>query len=216
MHSQNGNHRKTQYFASPHRGGAVRVPRRTKMIALAIVTSLFMACSNQQQAEQQTNTSSTTSPYFSLETYFSDQIRTLEQNSPEIVKTVDANGQQESRTLTNMNWKNELAPFVESDINKPAWVNSYTVDRVANTIRYQRKEDGLRTEKIIITTDDRGDVQSIYIENNVSNVLYNSTEHLRYYPDSLYEITREQSIRMIGKNRYHIRGRIVQSSVSEN
>lgn len=151
---------------------------------------------------------STVQRYFSLEQYFAEQVRELQQSRPEILKSVEANGKTETRSVKISSWEKELAPFTESDINKAAWTNSYSVDSGEHKIVYESIEPGLRTRQIVLTKAGSGEITGIFIHNKISNLLYTSDEQLHFYPDSLYEIVREQDVRVVGYNRYRISGQL--------
>lgn len=176
----------------------------TGIIGSITLISLFAACSGQEKSPdaQQIDLQ----PYFSLSHYFNEEIGRLQSDSAEVFKTVEINGSTESKTILIRNWQDELAPFTEADINKSAWVNSYTVDSASTFLQYTAKESGLKTRQIRIEHAANGSVKAITIENQVSNWIYTAKEKLRYYPDSCYEIIKEQDIRIVGHNQYRIRG----------
>lgn len=145
-------------------------------------------------------------PYFSLAEFFNSEIERLELDSAEILKTVEINGSVESKSVRIENWKNEFAPFIDADINKSAWVNSYAVESTDSTTSYISKEPNLKTKHIHIKFGEDGSPVSIAIENQVENWIYTAREKLTYYPDSYYEIFKEQDIRIVGHNQYRIRG----------
>lgn len=145
-------------------------------------------------------------PYFSLEDFFSAEISRLQQRLPEIAKTATKNGESETETVQLRNWANELALFVDSDINKSAWQHSYRIDSTANAIRYSSLDSTLRTQQVLIEKNTSGVVKYVGIRNRVKNALYQSDEQLDYYPDSLYRIGKRQQIVLIGENTYEITG----------
>ncbi|MDF3077449.1 MAG: hypothetical protein K0S09_1338 [Sphingobacteriaceae bacterium] len=151
----------------------------------------------------------TKNAYFDLNGYFEKQKATLISESPLVDKTVSKGSSSERKRLKIKSWDSELAPFVSSDINKPAWRDSYTVFSQPNFIRYSAKEPKLRTRVIEIRKDDRNQIRSILISNESNNTLYTSTERLEYYPDSLYRITKKQNVILIGTNEYTVTGRII-------
>lgn len=176
----------------------------TGIISCIMLISLFAACSGQEKSPdaQQTDLQ----PYFSLNGYFKDEIERLQSDSAEVFKTVEINGSVESKTILIRNWQDELAPFSEADINKSAWVNSYTVDSTSTFLQYTAKESGLKTRQIRIEFAENRSVKAITVDNQVSNWIYTAKEKLSYYPDSCYEIIKEQDIRIVGHNQYRISG----------
>jgi len=145
-------------------------------------------------------------PYFSLEEFFNSEIERLQLDSGEILKTVEINGSVESKPVRIENWKSEFASFIDADINKSAWVNSYSVENTDSTVSYISTEPSLKTKHIHIEFGKNGSPVSITIENQVENWIYTAREKLTYCPDSYYEIVKEQNIRIVGHNQYRIRG----------
>lgn len=144
--------------------------------------------------------------YFDIKGYFSKEAERLTQLHPHVEKTVKHNKQSESRDLGISSWNDELGLFSGSDINKPAWRDSYKVIKRGNTTVYKAKLPELKTQSITIVNSGNK-VQSIDIVNHTSNLLYTSTEKLSYYPDSAYHISKMQHVRLLGVNSYDIDSR---------
>lgn len=144
--------------------------------------------------------------HFSLADYFGDESARLQQLDPEIVKTVSKNGEQESKAIRVQDWQEELALFIDADINKPAWRNSYHVDSTATSVTYTSTDPKLRTVKIRVEKRADGAIKHIQVTNQVSNMLYQTDEKLDYYPDSIYRIVKKQRVRIIGESNYAVTG----------
>ncbi|QEC53285.1 hypothetical protein EDD80_10317 [Anseongella ginsenosidimutans] len=145
--------------------------------------------------------------YFSLDNYFGKEIERLNLKQPLVEKTVKKNDQQEKRSLKELDWAVELKAFKSSDINKPAWRNSYSADSTEGSVVYTATEDGLRVRTIRIRQNPEGRILSIVIERAEENYLYTSNELLKYYPDSLYFIERHQKVRVLGPDAFQVSGR---------
>ena len=144
--------------------------------------------------------------YLDLTKFFSSEITKLEKLEPYVRKTVSRNGLQETKSLNNINWKSELSLFIESDINKSAWKNSYKITSNKNEVTYTALDSGLRTKRILITRSPEGMVEKVLIVNKISNMLYESTEELLYITDSIYTISKKQHVVLVGDNDYKITG----------
>ncbi|GGG93131.1 hypothetical protein GCM10007415_29950 [Parapedobacter pyrenivorans] len=146
--------------------------------------------------------------YFSLVDYFDREATRLQQLAPSIVKTVAKNGEQESKEIRIIDWREEFALFIDADINKPAWQNSYHVDSSnVSAVIYKSIDPKLRTAQITVEKQEDGSVTHIQIINKVSNMLYHTDEELDYYPDSLYRIVKRQGVRVIGESDYTVIGK---------
>ena len=179
---------------------------RLKLAGLISYLLLITSCTNTPKTYEVQN-----QPYFDIKGYFEEQALKLNAQKPLIYKVVYKGTQKEAKEIKIENWEKELSLFAESDINKPAWRNSYSSERSEDTTVYKALTDDLRTKEIkVVKKGDR--VISIYIENGASNALYRSNETLFYLADSLYTITKKQKVRIIGENSYEITGKIKQAN----
>src|SRR3546814_3195671 len=87
----------------------------------------------------------------------------LDREQPQVEKTVMKNDQQEHRSMNGLDWKTELKVFLNSDINKPAWRDSYKVDSSGSGLRYQALEPDLKVRSIHISREPTGQVTGIEI-----------------------------------------------------
>jgi hypothetical protein len=143
--------------------------------------------------------------FFDLKGYFkADSIRLTKLN-PLIIKTVAHNTTTETKKIHIPNWGTELSMFTESDINKPAWKASYSVQSSDGFLIYKARDPSLKTRDIIIKREG-GKVKWILIFNHTKNLLYETVEKLSYFPDSLYLINKIQRVRLLGTDTYNIKG----------
>ena len=147
--------------------------------------------------------------YFDLHGYFKKQAAALAKKS-EILKTVDHNGAAESKRVKINDWTKEFNSFIESDINKPTWRDSYKIQQSGHTTIYMATDTTIKTREIIINKKEDGNVQWIKIYNFTHNPLFTSKENLTYVPDSMYKIEKTQHVKLLGINRYTITGYLKQ------
>jgi len=168
-------------------------------LAVAFAAAIFSSC------KPEIKETGAGLKYFDLKGYFyADSARLTHQNKP-VLKTVIHNGVTQTRKVHIANWGNELSLFISSDINKPAWKDSYTVQTSGDALIYKAKEPGLQTTQIIINRPNNK-VKWILIFNHTKNMLYETKEKLTYFPDSMYMIEKTQKVRFMGSNRYDIKG----------
>ncbi|PTR00999.1 hypothetical protein C8P68_101229 [Mucilaginibacter yixingensis] len=146
--------------------------------------------------------------YFDIAGYFKGQTAVLTKQNPFVNKTAIHNGASQTRKVQIGNWEGEFEQFIKSDINKPAWRQSYVVNQGKGLTVYKANNPGLKTQKIILKQKD-GKLVWIYIYNHDKNLLFESYEDLAYYPDSVYTIKKWQHVKLMGVNRYEIRGEVV-------
>ncbi|TFF30365.1 hypothetical protein [Mucilaginibacter psychrotolerans] len=143
--------------------------------------------------------------YFDLKEFFKADSARLAKLNPTITKTVSHNGDSQTKKLKIASWGQEFDLFTSSDINKPAWKDSYSVKESADSLIYRAKFPELKTRRIVIRKSN-GKVVSVYILNNIHNILYNTTETLNYTPGQFYSIEKQQKVKVMGENDYLIKG----------
>jgi hypothetical protein len=169
---------------------------------LITVLVLFVGVSS---CKNDSSPATDTAKFFDIKGYFRADSARLAKLNPLITKTVTHNFDTETKKTQIPNWGTELSLFAGSDINKPAWRNSYEVQSSENIIVYLAKDPSLRTRRIVINK--KGDqVKWILIVNYTKNLLYESSEKLSYFPDSLYLIQKKQRVKLLGLDRYTISG----------
>jgi len=145
---------------------------------------------------------------FDLKGYFMQDTARLNRSATTVFKTVTHNGVTESKKVRIGDWGKELSLFIDADINKAAWKNSYKVISEDSLLVYRARDKDLKVRELIIKRD-KQKVKYILIYNKTENILYTTTQKLSYFPDSLYMIETVQRVRLIGTNFYRIRGVIV-------
>ncbi|MEO7216208.1 hypothetical protein [Mucilaginibacter sp.] len=143
--------------------------------------------------------------YFDLKEFFKTDSARLVKLNLNIKKTVTHNGESETKTVKIANWGQEFGLFTSSDINKPAWKDSYAVTENADSLVYKAKFPELKTREIVINKSN-GKVTQLYILNNIHNLLYTTTEKLLYVPGEYYLIEKDQKVKVMGGNNYLIKG----------
>jgi len=146
--------------------------------------------------------------YFDLKAFINADSSRLSNAHATVTKTVTHNNSSaQTKRLVIKNWGQELNLFAASDINKPAWRDSYRITKHGDSVVYTALLPELFTRRISIQSSN-GNVKKISISNATKNLLYKTTEHLTYYPDSLYLIDKQQQVKLMGNNRYLVIGKI--------
>ncbi|MDB5009270.1 MAG: hypothetical protein JWQ06_59 [Mucilaginibacter sp.] len=178
---------------------------RSKIIyrAVLIVSILFAGAFSACKPE--IKETGDTLKYVDLKAYFKGNSAHLTVLNKPVYKTVTHNGVTESKKVHIDNWERELSLFSESDINKPAWKDSYFIQNTVNTLVYKAKYPELQTREIIINREN-DKIKRITIVNHTQNILYETREKLIYIPDSMYNIEKMQHVKLLGSNKYDITG----------
>jgi hypothetical protein len=143
--------------------------------------------------------------YFDLKSFFSSETTRLNRLNKFVVKTVAHNNVTQSKKVRIYNWARELDLFIGSDINRPAWKDSYTITVSGDITIYRAKYPELKMHQMLIKKDN-GKVKWILIFNRTKNLLYQTYEKLSYFPDSLYTIEKDQRVKLLGRNTYTVQG----------
>jgi len=164
--------------------------------------TLLLAASCKPDVKQ----SNGTLKYFDLAGYFKAEAARLSKSAKPVVKTVNYNGQTETKTILIKNWPRELDLFISSDINKAAWKDSYNISKNGDSVVYTTIDTNLHTRRIVLWLK-QDKVTGLAISNFTKNMLYQTNEKLRYYPDSIYYIEKHQRVKLLGTNNYQITGK---------
>lgn len=126
-------------------------------------------------------------------------------------KTVVVNGLRESRRLDAVDWSEELAPFAQSDIDRPALWDRYDVDSVATqgggaVVVYEALDDDLFTRRLEVATDARGGVTRLAIDNAFESFVADTEQRLEWTPGA-YRVYSRQDARLADARELEIEGR---------
>ena len=145
--------------------------------------------------------------YFSIDGYFNDQIRLLTSEKVGLEKEITKDGKKEKRLFANVEWEKELKPFIEADINKPAWKKSYSTDSIVtgNEVRilYTALEPKLNIRSIEIYKI--ANIPSrIKILTKKQNAYYHALQTMEYIPFKEYSISGGQKVILADTTSYLI------------
>ena len=155
---------------------------------------LFIAC----QPQASTGKIGAQNTFFDLKTFFEKEIGSLE-SIKAIKKKVIIDGVVEEQERKTFNLLEELASFIDADINRPAWLDQYEVDSIVNdeqqlqAIHYKALKPTLKTKELAITFE-KEEVTRINIQRGLSNMAATSVQELIYTSGKGYSIKKEQSL----------------------
>nr|WP_295929197.1 hypothetical protein [uncultured Dyadobacter sp.] len=157
--------------------------------------------------------------YYDLKGFIENQIIYLNDKKPEISKTARLGGKSEVSTTREVDWKKELELFVQADLNKPSYRQSYDIAR-SDSMRYEykvRANVNLPVRYLKIETDSVLK-QPLYIEAliHTSNKIYDSEKKIVMWlgkKDNLlqvnsYEVDGYQKLVLMDKKVFSIRTKI--------
>lgn len=170
-----------------------------KLIYVFLI-SFLTACQTSSVQQQ-------TLVYPDIKGFFKTEIARLNKQKPFIKKTIHLNKENETKSISNIQWEEELSLFLESDINKPAFKGLYLLKKDGQEEIYTAQNVKMRTREIKILRNPKNTIQRISITNHTENTLYTTDEYLEYCPDSVYQIVKRQEVLLMGTNNYWILGK---------
>jgi hypothetical protein len=172
-----------------------------KILAFTFLVLSLAACQQKKIRNKQLE-------YVDLQGFFSAEARRLNGLKPTFNKTVCINGKKESKVLNkSIDWEKELSEFKEADINKPAFKGMYQISTLPNKTIYTTLRKNVSIKRIEVEFGDAKKPTGIRIFQLTKNMIYQSTDTLSYYPDSLYSIHKKQVVRVLGTTVYTINGK---------
>lgn len=169
------------------------------VFCLLISIFLFGSCQSDVKKER-INT------YFDISGFFAAESARLKADNTQLEKRIrDKDGIRKSNE-TSINWDKELAFFSENDINKPAWKDSYSIQRsIVDSIEiltYTAKNPKLSIREICIRKQLQEGLIEMRIRKRTTNNLYTSFQTLIYAPSKGYFVVGNQNIRLLGTSSY--------------
>ncbi|MBX2873339.1 MAG: hypothetical protein KTR30_14605 [Saprospiraceae bacterium] len=136
--------------------------------------------------------------FFDLRAFFEAEIVRLQEENPKIKKEIEINGKKEQKTQEGVDFEKELAIFIRSDINKPAWVDKYGVDSIMSSddlirVDYIALDSTLKTRLLSVEFEDAM-VNKVTITNKTASPLIQSKQQLTFEPNKGYQIANQQDL----------------------
>jgi hypothetical protein len=155
-------------------------------VLTVIILMLMAAC-----GERENNRSNIKGEYFDIQEFFRNEAASLSDKSLSLDKRLIREEETETLKVINPDWLNEFSPFLEVDINKPAYRGAFLIDSLRKqdslTLYYQSidSETPVNNIKIFMVGDT---VKELRIVKSVSNIYYKSTDTLEYFRSGNYRI----------------------------
>jgi hypothetical protein len=136
----------------------------------------------------------------------------LDKQPYSLIKKVNYAGKEETVVLMNPDWKKELEPFFDGDINKPAYAGSYSVDTIirGDTVlfRYLTTDKKIPVKNLSVFYTD-AKLYSINIRIEKSNAWFSLEQELSMKPADGYNITGKQKMAVGKEVNFKIAGRFI-------
>ena len=126
-----------------------QVSNKSSLFLFVICLLVLSSCREEETDPNEKKT------YYDLKGFVDNQIVYLNEKKPKVTKTVQLGGKKEVRAEIETDWKKELELFVQADINKPAYRNSYSIIRSDSSVYEYRIKEGekLPVQYLMIKVD---------------------------------------------------------------
>jgi hypothetical protein len=146
------------------------------VFALIIVSTFFLmaSCSN-------ANESLGNKKFYDVSLFIQKQQEMLTKEKPQIEKKVRINGTTEVVKSNDIRWEKELELFLQSDLNKQSYSQSYAlIDSTKNSLHYELKpQEHAPVKTLKIQFDDTQTPKSIEAHFVTNNFLYDSERKIK-------------------------------------
>ena len=145
--------------------------------------------------------------YFSL-TRFAEEVKAdiARDTTQNFEKTVTVNGKSEVKNTTQLDWNTDLELLRQLDINKPSWQLSFSQTETllpnGQLIRIVAIDSMPQVKEVKIVKNKEGKVTEVFAFKHTKNFLYELTQSVHYYTDSLYQIKSSQKIWLLGDKEF--------------
>lgn len=177
-----------------------------------LVAFVFLLFSCQNEEESSVNTGAT---FFDIEEKIKEDIKVLESQNYQLLKSVSFEGKNDETLLKSPNWEAEFETFKQLNINKAQWVDKYSVDTVISgerkTITYQAESSSMPVKRMVVNFQNE-EVADIFISYGRRNILFVSKNEIKYIPFTSYTIKGSQKALFLSSHAYEVVGKLIQNN----
>lgn len=166
--------------------------------AILLIWGGIMVLSACQQQERARETAvNDLNRFYDLKGFFEKEVERLREMGP-FTKTVSFQDSTETQQVDSLALPISLRPFMQSDINRAAWVDQYSVDSLLaddgrlRELHYQAQEQDLRVREIRLFFERNSTPEKILIEKGRESLTVDSRQRLTYIPKEGYVIVNFQ------------------------
>lgn len=154
--------------------------------------------------------------YFDLPTFIDAQINNLKKKGQWVRKHVRKDGHEHIIERGDIDWKEELDLFIESDINRPAWRGEFKVDTIdlerEYVITYKSENKEIPVRNVVVTIDkDSGQCLKITVDRRSKNFLYQSDQSIYFTTGEGYMMKGKLSVSYLFDSEYSIETEFIES-----
>lgn len=178
-----------------------------QIFCVLLLLILVISCNSESKIQQ-------SKKYFDLKGLIEKQIKILNAQKPIVEKSIMIADSAENQFVNTIDWAKELELFIQADLNKPAFVQSYQVDSFSMGVRYTLKNTEKLPVKYLNMRRIGEDGISIEAFMSKDNYLYQTERTLKFFLRNSqivdYQIDGFQKIIFGDKKVFRIKGIIQQ------
>ncbi len=147
--------------------------------------------------------------YYDLPKCMAYQMDALQSMGKHVRKKLTKDGQSQTIERGDVNWREELELFFESDINRPAWRGAFKADTVKleqmMVITYSTENPEIPVKSVVVTLDrESRQCLRLTIDRGTENFLYSSTQKLFFTPGEGYIIKGHLKVPFIFESEFSV------------
>jgi hypothetical protein len=154
--------------------------------------------------------------YYDLPSFMSKQAENLQSKGQWVRKHVTKDGHSHIIEHGDVDWKEELDLFIESDINRPAWRGEFKVDTInlerEYVITYKTTNEQIPVKNVVVTIDkDTRQCLKLTVDRRTKNFLYTSDQSLYFTTGEGYMMKGKLSVSLLFDSEYSIDSEFIES-----
>lgn len=154
--------------------------------------------------------------YYDIPSFISKQAKNLNEKGQWVRKHVTKDGHSHIIERGNIDWKEELDAFIESDINRPAWRGEFKVDTISlervDVITYKTANEQIPVKNVVVTIDkDTRQCLQVTVDRSTDNFLYSSDQSLFFTTGEGYMMKGKLSVSFLFDSEYSIESEFIES-----
>jgi hypothetical protein len=180
-----------------------------------LILTLGLVCASCTDVSDQADSSR----YFNISAFFTEYAGQLNEQMIPVQKTIEKDGEREEKFLENPDWRKELEPFKDLNIQRPAFRNEFLIDTLFShsaseyKITYTAKSKNTEIRKIEISFL-HDEIQTLSASKLNDNAVFSTGRNLAWKRGKGYKISGFLEIGNFYSARYKIEG--IYSTVSKN
>jgi len=177
---------------------------------ILIIPILLSACT-----PSETDIDTKSNEYIDISGFFKEEANRLNDLNASLEKSLNNGASNEIVLRTDVDWTEELNPFIDIDLNKPAYKNGYKIDTIninsGYQIKYSSIDESLELKSVSIDFI-KEQIQKIIVIHKKDNIYYLSKEELIYETGKSFHIKVRNELKTGKPIQFGITGTIISSN----